>query len=276
MGCKIAMFSYEGANIIEAPVEMLWLQGADKDIDKGNMFMYGVDDYGVIYELYEGELNSNDNEETKLNKMRNYVNKLNGQLQDLKATLARTTKKNEQEVLEKEIKKLRSKIKEVYKNSIVGSLITGIRMLNNSTAAQYPINMDEPQELKNIGIENQSYNANMIQSAYSPIGASVQKWVNSVGKDVIGIAATGLKAFSAMYYYHITNKDFANKPFVFMGESYYVASIPEEDMDKFNATITAFEKADSNEKALRILEGFKSDGIQSAMLSAATDFCTFI
>ena len=168
--------------------------------------MIGLDEFGIQIEQYKGELQDNiigeyKDEVALLQAVRDKV-------KDLKQQIITNPLKR---------KELEKEIKETYKNSIVKSLINGISYLNNATSAQYPVNNEEASSLKEQGDKMKDYQTSNIQHGSSMLAVSTQKVANMTGKDATGIGATGLKAFSAMYYYHLSNPKYKNKPFVFNG-----------------------------------------------------------
>lgn len=208
MGMKVVGFHWGEKNSLLASPHMLWFQGADMDIDKGNVMGYTFNKDGTF--IGWGDTTASLNPESE-----NYYEN--------------QTPFNEDGSLKSGVKS------EGLKNYIVYNLYKAINNPKNLMAAQTPISMDTHSELADQYSKDEFHDMN-------PASISDNLELQAVGKDVIGLTATDIKSFSAIT--TATVNAFLNKPedlkyiikedgFSFNGKKYYhVANIPLTEVDE--------------------------------------------
>ena len=197
-------FITSNRNAIFGPAEMLTVTGADHDIDKSHVLVYSTDNEGAIYDYtpYLGEDGSisRDKYNTILNdKIKRKVehSKYKGLSEEVIADQVSSLKKYENLRLE-----------EATKNLVLDKLAIIWRDPKNAVEAATPISIEElKNELKakeastgKITLKNGHpiISSDEFISPYTPSSIPMLERINSIGKKLVGINATGIKGFSAI------------------------------------------------------------------------------
>ena len=199
---RVKSFVFDSRNTIFTPAEILIITGSDFDIDKVHTLVFSTDEYGNMYS-YALFIN----EDGKLDyKMFN---------EQLKFTVGALIAKLEikglsQKEIRKQIKSVRRRERSVFaeatKNFLLEKMLEVYSDPKNAMQANTPMTMDT---LKN-SIKEQFFtdpNEDATEDLAGSTGvlstsiASILglEYTNMVGKDGIGIFATGLKGYSAVY-----------------------------------------------------------------------------
>lgn len=98
-------------------------------------------------------------------------------------------------------------------NFIASGMYNSSLSIRNAVHSESPIEMDEPQEAKNKSDKGREAGK---ASPHDPSMIATFKETNMVGRDVIGIAATGIKVYSALCirYSQLKDGNFKNAPFL--------------------------------------------------------------
>lgn len=183
-------------------------------------------------------------------------------------------------------------------NFIASGMLNSSLSIRNAVHTESPIEMDEPQEAK--GKSDKGKEADKA-TPHDPSMIATFKETNMVGRDVIGIAATGIKVYSALCirYSQLKDGDFKNAPFLRKIMKYLPDGTKEEQVitsigglnwDKAHETLDKYldvvaEEYDKSgdiltpetrEKIINEMNLGKDNSlILSALLSASTDFWLF-
>jgi hypothetical protein len=210
---QIKNFVFSNRNAIYAPIEMLTVTGADHDIDKVHALVYSIDENGIFYSFKdylneEGKIDIKIYNDLLLTKLAEFEAKLN---------FANITGEKAKEKLLALRKKEMIKFREGTKNFIISKLIEVYSDPKNAIEASTPMSMDE---LKSIIEEEWTIgeteegetvtNSNRI-SPYSAASIYALERINALGKDGIGIFATGLKVYASVYQATLDNLNIENK-----------------------------------------------------------------
>ena len=195
---RIKGFVTSQRNTIYGPLEMLTITGADHDVDKSSVITYSVDDYGVLYTadkfLVNGKI-SKDKWRSQYKEKRNkYVKSLElSNTENIEARLADFDKREY------------NYLSEATKNYITEKLLDTARNPENAIEASTPVSVDRvsDQVAKVVDyIINDGKLEFTSEDSYSPtnpISIPLLEIVNTSGKSGVGIFATGLKTFSALF-----------------------------------------------------------------------------
>lgn len=180
-------------------------------------------------------------------------------------------------------------------NFIASGMFNSSLSIRNGVHTESPIEMDEPQEAKSKSDKGKEAAK---ATPHDPSMIATFKETNMVGRDVIGIAATGIKVYSALCirYSKLKDGEFKNAPFLrkimkYMPdgskEEQVIAAIGGLNWDRALDTLNKYldiaaEQYDKEGKILtpelreKIVEeaqlGKDNSLILSALLSSATDF----
>lgn len=200
MAGKIKGFINSNQNAIYGPAEMLTVTGADHDIDKANIMAYSVDENGIIYDYKPYEV---DGEMSK--------SKFN-EILDKKKKLYLASAKSleiEPKVIKRVLRNITASETKNYieatKNFLLKNLIDSALDPVNAVEAATPMSMDDLKSNVDNTIQMVVKNGRIINkdssfvTPYNPASKPSLEMINSVGKQMIGIYASGIKAYSAVF-----------------------------------------------------------------------------
>lgn len=178
---KVVEFTEELVNAVGYPVEVMYMQGADMDIDKGNVMGFDF----VIESSNDIDRNINLWSDTS------YI------LPFANDNLSQKLIDDKLDKIKDEKMKSEFKIA-LLKNHIVQQLISSARNPSAIPALNTPISFDELKEIANR-IESKKNNKKPNKRAYIGLNSLIKQLVqNRVGKKGVGVGANYLKIFTAI------------------------------------------------------------------------------
>jgi hypothetical protein len=205
---RIKSFVFDNRNSIYVPAELLLISGADFDIDKLHTLVFSVDKYGNLYSYkpYLTETGKIDK-----HKFRNLLEEKTGAL-----VASLELQGFSRGAIKNEVRKMRLKeyavFQEASKNFILEKMIEMYSDPRNALQANTPMTMDTLKasiELEFMIDTNEDSTLDLVSHSgvLSTSAASILglEYTNMVGKDGIGIFASGLKGYSAIYDSYLTS-----------------------------------------------------------------------
>lgn len=201
---QVRGFITSNRNALYGAPEMLTITGADHDIDKSHVLVYSLRPDGSLYS-YTPFIDGG-----KISKAK-FEEHLRNKITERKAILEALGR--EREDIEKAIDKLKKaelrEFKEATKNFVLDKLRESIRDPRNAVEAATPVSMRKLQEALaarndgKIDIDDEEggviFADGTISSPYNPASIPLLEIVNSTGKQLVGVNATGLKGYAAIF-----------------------------------------------------------------------------
>jgi len=210
---RVKGFITSNRNALYGAPEMLTITGADHDIDKSHVLVYSVQADGSLYsykEYLEGD---------KISKAK-FDKDLEAKIKQKTEILTQLGKKpgfirNQIEALKKKETKY---FQEATKNFILDKIRQSVRDPRNAVEAATPVSMGKLQDALaakeggEIDIDEDGGviiggEDNFIASPFNPASIPNLEIVNTVGKQLVGVNATGLKGYAASFYAWLDDMD---------------------------------------------------------------------
>ena len=198
---KIVGFINSKRNSLFGATEMLTISGADLDYDKNHVMLYGMDDYGIMYDyskyLVDGSINESAYEELVDSKV---------------SVLVSALRKSgaEPSVIRKKVKALKKSESNYYKEAVKNAVVDNINIVTksskNAIEASTPVSVGNLKKLvsndtvvEDDGDDSISVGGGRLMSIFSPSSIVKLERVNYDGKDGVGISASSLKTYGALF-----------------------------------------------------------------------------
>ena len=198
---KIVGFINSKRNSLFGATEMLTISGADLDYDKNHVMLYGMDDYGIMYDYSKYMVNGSIDTSAYESIVDEKVTRLVASLRESGADASDIRKRV------RSLKKAESNyFKEATKNAVVDNINIVSKSAKNAVEASTPVSVGNLKALvnKDTVVEEDSDDSinvggGRLMSIFSPSSIVKLERVNYDGKDGVGISASALKTYGAMF-----------------------------------------------------------------------------